>query len=487
MTIIPSPFQVDIYDFVETGAGNLVINAVAGSGKTTTIIEAIKLIPPGQSIIFIAFNKEIVKELALKCPTYVDVKTVHSVGYSIVRYNMGNVIVKNDKILEIIKQLYDDWDIEEHAKDGYMIRVNRLVDLAKLNLATNLDSLYAIAEHHNVDVLDGEVEKAWLVYNLALNFKKSIDMTDTIFLPAHHKMKCKQYDWVLVDEGQDLNKCQQQILQMLVKPTGRFIVVGDPRQAIYGFAGASAASFDEMRSLPNTITLPLSVNYRCPKSVIALAQPMVPQLQAFDGAIEGKVVYDGKWKNIQDGDYVLCRNVKPLIKLCMDLLIDGKKAGVRGRDIGTNLINMLHHTHETDVDKAIVKMNSEAERTVKRAKAKGKNEDEYRDSALHRSLMDKIEAIETLASNLILVEHVINKIKSLFTDDKSGIVLSTIHKAKGLEANNVWILNQELMPSKYAKKDWEKEQETNLIYVAYTRAKKQLLFIDDYDGTNSNK
>jgi ATP-dependent exoDNAse (exonuclease V) beta subunit len=48
----------------------------------------------------------------------------------------------------------------------------------------------------------------------------------------------------------------------------------------------------------------------------------------------------------------------------------------------------------------------------------------------------------------------------------------------------VYILNRELMPSHWAKKPWEKEQEENLEYVAYTRAKQKLSFIADYDGTN---
>ena len=76
----------------------------------------------------------------------------------------------------------------------------------------------------------------------------------------------------------------------------------------------------------------------------------------------------------------------------------------------------------------------------------------------------------------------ISKIDALFSDSTSGIVLSTVHKAKGLEADTVHILNPELMPSRWAKKEWEREQESNLIYVAYTRAKQKLSFISDYDG-----
>jgi DNA helicase-2/ATP-dependent DNA helicase PcrA len=484
MTFKPSIFQSAIYDFIPNGKGNLIVDAVAGSGKTTTIVEALKLIPSDLKVIFVAFNKSIVNELSTKVPSHVEVKTMHSFGFGTVRFNMGkNVVVNNDKVMEIIKQLYQTWDIDETVAEGYMFRVRSLVDLARLNLASNIEELYDIAEHYNVEILNGEVEKAWIVYGVARNFKTMIDMTDMIYLPAYHKFKCKQYDWVFVDECQDFNKCQQEILKLMLKPTGRFIAVGDPRQAIYGFAGADAKSFQTLREIPNTISLPLSVNYRCGKKIIDLAQSIVPQLEAFENAIDGEVVDQSKWKDIQDGDFVLCRNVRPLLKLCMDLLIDGKKASVRGRDIGANLITMLKRAKTSKFDEAITRLYNESERTVQKSVSRGKNESEVRNSTAFRTNIDKIEALEIIAGELNSVEEVIKKLETLFTDSKDGIILSTIHKAKGLESKIVHILNPELMPSKWAKKDWERDQEDNLIYVAYTRAKEKLCFIVDYDGT----
>ena len=101
---------------------------------------------------------------------------------------------------------------------------------------------------------------------------------------------------------------------------------------------------------------------------------------------------------------------------------------------------------------------------------------------------EKIEVIEALASTVTTPDEVIDKIKTIFSDTKKiGICLSTIHKSKGLEANRVFILHRELMPSKYAKLPWEMEQEDNLRYVAYTRAKHTLGFISDYDAWKSHK
>lgn len=483
MTFIPSKYQQQIFDFIENGTGNAVVDAVAGSGKTTTIVEAMKKLPENQSIIYVAFNKSIVQEFSLKVPKHVEVRTMHAFGFGAVRYNFGNVQVKDDKTMEVVKALYSSWNIPEEISEGYMTRVKHLVELAKLNLCTSPEELYDIAEHHGIELYNSEVENAWSVFNIVLTNRKQIDMTDMIFLPAYYKLKCKQYDWVFVDECQDLNRAQQQLLKLMLKPNGRFIAVGDPRQAIYGFAGADAESFRSLQNIPNTISLPLSVNYRCGRNIIDLAKQIVPQIEAHDGAIDGNIDNDGKWKNIEDGDYVLCRNMRPLIKLCFDLIIEGKKANVRGRDIGLNLINMLNRTKAKGFDVAVDKLYKDIEKMIQKSVRRGKSEREVRESNIIKTMIDKIEAIEIIGKGLATVEKVIKKIEALFTDDKNGIILSTIHKAKGLESDNVFILNSELMPSKWAKKSWEKEQEDNLMYVAYTRAKKNLIFISDYDGT----
>lgn len=487
---LPSVYQTDIFNFVEHGEGNAVINAVAGSGKTTTIVKALERIPELQpdgkpvKIIFVAFNKSIVNELAQRVPKHVEVKTMHSYGYGACRYHLGNnVQMKDDKVMEIIKQLYPTWNIQESVSEGYMHRVRQIVDLARLNLSSSVDDLYEVVEHHGIEILNSEVEKAMIVFNIASNFKKMIDMTDMIFLPVYHRWKCKTYDWVFVDECQDLNKCQQQLLLQMVKPkTGRIVAVGDPRQAIYGFAGADARSFDALTQLPNTTEFPLSVNYRCPKTVIDLAQTLVPQIEAHENAIDGIVEENGSWKSIADGDYVLCRNVRPLVKLCIELLIAGKKAHVRGRDIGANLVTMLRRTKAAKLEDAIKLLYAESEMMIRKAVLRGKDENEVRNSVATKTFLDKIQAIEVIGQGIVRTEDVAKKIETLFSDDKKGIVLSTVHKAKGLEADNVFILNRELMPSSWAKQDWEKVQENNLVYVAITRAKQKLSYIADFDG-----
>jgi hypothetical protein len=101
---------------------------------------------------------------------------------------------------------------------------------------------------------------------------------------------------------------------------------------------------------------------------------------------------------------------------------------------------------------------------------------------------EKIQAIEVLSEGINNPHDVIIKIKELFSNDKkSGICLSNMHKSKGLESERVFIIHQELIPSKYAKLPWQMEQERNLEYVAYTRAKTTLGFVNDFDAFKSYK
>ena len=100
--------------------------------------------------------------------------------------------------------------------------------------------------------------------------------------------------------------------------------------------------------------------------------------------------------------------------------------------------------------------------------------------------LDVINALYVLSENLTTTQELMNRIDIIFSDRKKneGIALSTIHKAKGLEAENVYIACRSLMPSPSATQDWEITQEKNLIYVAYTRAKNTLGFLDERDFQN---
>jgi superfamily I DNA/RNA helicase len=299
------------------------------------------------------------------------------------------------------------------------------------------------------------------------------------------------YDFIMIDECQDLNKAERELVLKCFKMGTRLVAVGDENQSIYSFSGADPESFNILKSLPNTECLPLSISYRCPKNVVEFAQKLVPSIEYNENNKNlGEVKYNVPLSDIEDGDMILCRNNAPLIQVYNEFLKLGKKAFIRGKDIGTNLKTLVKSVRQEKInadcredglfvrlyDDLFVTRNNIMERSAIDAKT-------AMTSPIIENKLDMIKALEILSEGLNTTDELIAKIDDIFPkrDKKDGISLSTIHKAKGLEANNVYIACNSLMPSSSAKKDWEILQEHNLIYVAYTRAKNILGFIDEKD------
>jgi hypothetical protein len=190
---------------------------------------------------------------------------------------------------------------------------------------------------------------------------------------------------------------------------------------------------------------------------------------------------------------VLCRNTFPIVALCIKLLSEGKKSYIIGSDIGLSLKNMIssckREREEFNMNNVLFRLLKEKEKMIEKIMT---NHNMKKSEAMEDSQVvifnEKIQVIESISTGIDDPNVVIEKIDQIFSDkDKSGICLSNIHKSKGLESERVFILHQELLPSKYAKLPWELEQEKNLEYVAYTRAKTTLGFINDFDAFKSHK
>ena len=514
MSFKPSKFQKAIFRFILNGIGNAVINAVAGSGKTTTLLQALGLLPRTAKVLFLAFNKSIKLEIADKVSKLglrnVQVDTCHGFGYrAILRsFNKAPKIdqLKYRKLLRSLvnfgtadNSLNDykfkanmrgfislftsiDWDSMEN-KSEYLKRVLKLADLGRMFLATDEKGLSEIAKKFNISLANGEAKLASALVELANNSLATIDFADMIYLPNKMNLGVSTYDFVFIDECQDLNTAQRTLMQKTLGANSRFIAVGDKNQAIYGFAGADADSFDKLTAIQNTTTLPLSVCYRCGSDIVELAKGIVPQIEAFEGSKKGSINHNASVNDIADGDMVLCRNTYPLVKLCLTFLKQGKKATIMGGDIGKSLIKLIINTNAKTMAKVFDKLYHKLDLTEKRIMRSNKcNSEDAKATSEYVNLEEKIQVIEALYSEGNSVDEVVSKLADLFSNNKQGIVLSTIHKSKGLEADRVFIIQNELMPSQYATQDWEIVQENNLIYVAYTRAKSLLGFVTDFDA-----
>ena len=98
----------------------------------------------------------------------------------------------------------------------------------------------------------------------------------------------------------------------------------------------------------------------------------------------------------------------------------------------------------------------------------------------------KFDILQVLSEGVSFTKDLKENIRQIFREQGEGICLSTIHKSKGLENDNVFILCPELIPNRFAVQEWQLKQEDNLLYVAITRAKKKLIFLSDYEEVIEN-
>lgn len=326
------------------------------------------------------------------------------------------------------------------------------------------------------------LSKKEIVYDIEVE-----DNHNFIITSGSWNTKCEtNNEGFIVHNCQDLNAAQRELFLRCFRRGTRFIAVGDKKQSIYSFAGADAESFAKLQNLPNTTTLPLPISYRCPKKVVNLANQFVDTMECREGAPDGEIVHNVSIKDIHDGDMVLCRTKMPLIKLYMRYLRMGVKSYVRGQDIGLNLLRMVDKTEQIVLNVSLQKDGVFArlydDLFEERNRLMIKRGMDLEDATLSNQIMNKydsIKALEILAEGLTSARDLHDRIENVFAESADGVCLSTIHKAKGLEANNVYILCKTLMPSRLATQDWEKEQEQNLMYVAYTRAKYKLGFVSE--------
>lgn len=284
MQFNPSPQQIAIGDFIHTPHGpNLIIEAVAGSGKTTTIVWATSLIParlPGQllnqNIVFLAFNKAIAETLQGRCPKHVQCSTFHSLGFRALKQVLDSKVkVESRKCSKILYSLTDRNDPDFQA-------ILRLVGLFKaVGLGCDFcdEAPSIIADRFNIAFVNpSSIGLAEKVLSRSNHQTNEIDFDDMLYLPLLLNAPFQTRDWIFIDEAQDTNEVQVEILDRLCKKRvawegatisgTRLVAVGDPLQSIYGFRGANSSAMDRIAARFSCTPLPLSVSYRCPQAIV---------------------------------------------------------------------------------------------------------------------------------------------------------------------------------------------------------------------------
>jgi superfamily I DNA/RNA helicase len=435
---------------------------------------------------------------------HVEAGTVHSFGFRIVRKWSPTVKVDDGKCGAICDELAQGWYGSTFDREKSAIL--KLVSLGKqsaIGFLTGIEdrgAWYALVEHHAINELtdgttiDEVVDAAIAVLRRSFELDRDVvDFDDMVIAPLIHKMRIWPKAWVLVDEAQDTNAARRCLALALLKPqTGRLIAVGDDRQAIYGFTGADSDALDLIATELSSSTLPLTVTYRCPKTVVTEANRLVPDLVAHetapDGIVRGLPRHNGTatWFNTERPnatDVVLCRNTKPLIETAYGMLAAGIGCRVEGREIGNGLIKLATRWKRiTTLGALDGKLEDYRAREVAKWQAKGRE-----DRA--QGVEDAVESLFAISRALIAegkttIAEMVTWIRTLFGDTAPGerprvVTLSTIHKAKGREWPTVYLLaRNETLPSRWARKPWQLRQEENLEYVAITRAQRELVFVD---------
>lgn len=298
-----------------------------------------------------------------------------------------------------------------------------------------------------------------------------MDFTDMLYYAVRYvePKDIKQYNVVMVDEVQDVSKLQYELIKKLKTPRGRLIGVGDERQAIYGFQGSNLDTLNTIKTAPNTIALPLNMTYRCAETIVEEANKVFPNsIEAAPGAKKGEIV-DGSIKEAQNGDFILCRNNAPLVDTFIYLLRRGKKCSILGKEYGDSLVGMIDSVNDIfDFEGVLLKMEE---------KLRSKGIKNPQNNEAYCNLEDKVNVLISLFDYFGSLEKVRSVIYDVFMENPSqGITLSTIHKSKGLEANRIFFLQPELLPSKYATTELELYAEKCLKFVAITRAKDRLIY-----------
>jgi len=468
-----SKYQEAIFREVEEGTGHLVVLALAGSGKTKTLEGIVERIPVSKQVLLCAFNNKIKEELKTRIKkSNTEVLTLHQLGYRKLRNIWASAMPRP---VETREEFLVAKFVPELAGRETRTTIRKLVSLCKCYVADTQEQIIDIMFSYDCDPVNRahspELYAQWVLAILEESRKRSPEITfdDMIYVPAHMKIRTGAYDFVLIDETQDLNVAQIKLSLNAIRPGGRIIAVGDKNQAIYRFRGADENAIPNLIEALHAKVLPLSISYRCPRAVVNHVKRYVPEFEIAPNAIEGllKKVSEGFMKeNWQEGDYVISRVNAPLSSLCLEARKNGIRAVVVGRETGETLKKLIKKSEKETIPELLQWLLTWRDAMVDKLMSSGK------EKAVDL-VIDKYDNLVALSEDAETIETLIERIDYLFTEPKDGeerLQLMSCHKAKGLENERVWLIDSTFRPDK-------SDEEKNLYYVGCTRSLENLWLV----------
>ncbi|GAA5513074.1 ATP-dependent DNA helicase Rep [Deinococcus carri] len=501
-TLTRSSHQQAVLDFVRSGVGHGVVLATAGSGKTFTLTEVAGVLPQDLEARYLAYNAHVARELASRLPRHVRAQTIHALGKRALQARYPGVRqaqVNPGKARKLVRAYIDELQLQhrfapEDRSDADAFLAS-LLHFARVNLTDSRDTaaVRALALRYNLTPpADPVLERACLegVRVLLRRGDQAVeagnfDFDDMLYVPVVRRLPVPQFDFVLIDEAQDLSPLQLEFTLKTVRPGGRQLFMGDPRQSINGFTGADADAMNRILTRIGGTVLTLPVTYRCPRSHVALAKKLAPEIEAAPGAPEGRVfvIPDTalpKW--IQPGDLVLCRYNAPLIGRCLEAIRAGKPAALQGKDLGGTLTGLARRVFLRGLT------HWEAQLADHRRAERERIEREVGDATAAAALLAQREDLAESLGHLTRaavregardLQGLAEFMAAFFARSHQTITFSTVHGAKGREADRVFVLHPHLMPAVYARTPEAVIGEACVQFVALTRARRDLIFVEE--------
>jgi len=470
--------------------GNIKINAVAGSGKTTTLIEYARSRPRGSRILYLAFNRTVRTEASKKFSELgldnVRVETAHSLAYkSIVfqhRYKVRNQGYNTFQIAQIL---------------GLQARGEKHIEYIVANHINKFISYFCNSDHKKVkdlqylDIVSDPQAKTFvkrfykIIENQTRRFlakmdRNEIEITHDFYLKKFQlSAPVLPYDYILFDEAQDASGA---MLDIILRQPATKVIVGDSHQQIYGWRFA----VNSLDKVPFD-TYHLTHSFRFGSGTARLATEILKWKAYLDLPAKIKIRGKGKFKE-KKSEAVIGRTNLGLLMKAIDFLTGDQKVkkihfegninsytyagdGASLYDV-LNLYNLKKEYIRNDLIKAMTSF-SELEEYVE------KTED------MELDLLIKI--IREYGSQ---ITDLIQTLKEKHTEEKeeADLIFTTVHRSKGMEYDVVHLVDDFIDDKKiFQQKEEIKKgevstaalnEEINLLYVAITRSK-NLLYIPE--------